>query len=566
MTNLTDKLLELGSRWNLAVLEEEIRKIEADTSISVGFLGDFNSGKSTLLNQIVSIDGLLPTDTEPCTVVATKLVSVAGLTGPEYYRFDGASALSSIDHPTFDDMVRGRVSGLPIAHVPCSPGFPSGFVLVDTAGLGSLDLAHDSGTIRELLYLDATVLCVEAVKGGLPASILTFLKSAAFKHLRQTCIVAVTKADLVPSAADLNKIVTKVAGGLAGAVGFKPEEANQRVFTVSAGPEAKIRDLSGLRNALEAVVVKRRTSIQAERQARATQRLLPLAIRLLEQQHSAIREPDDAFAVRISELDNSIEGVRKVRKAHEDRMEKLQGDIRNGIRNACDTFRPVLAAAKNATEIDEACAKFSESLSSAVQRCLQKVDDSFRIDAAFQSADMKRMLSRVNDAAAFGKMMATACVVSLVAPGAGAAANTIEAAEGAAVQKIASQGPAQITARAASQGALTNAGFAVLKTLNDINPVNFIGDMIAEEVKLGRLQYYLDRIAGSAAGYATRLVEEYYQTEYFAPAERELDSLKKALEDVACQRRTDLNQRVTRCASLLNDIEELRKLNPVEAV
>jgi hypothetical protein len=564
MSNLTERLLDLGNRWNLALLKDEIQRIEADFLIFVGFLGDFNSGKSTLINEIVGIEDLLPTGEEPCTAVGTKVIAVDGLTGPEFYRCEGDSTLASVGRPTFDDTVQGKIRGLPIVHVPSSPRFPSGFVLVDTAGLGSLDLAHESSTIGELLHLDATVLCVDASKGGLSASISNFLNAPAFRHLKHSLLLAVTKADLVPSAVDRNKIVAKIASDVARAVGFEPEEAKQRVFSVSAGPEAKSRDLSSLEKALEAVVMKRRASIQAERQARATRRLLPLAIRLLEQHRSSIREPDEAFRIRVSELESRIEGVRKVRKAHEDNMEKLKGTIRRDVKEVCERFAPDLAGPRNAAELDEACGRFSGELERVMVRCLRGLDESFQLDAASRGAEMKRMLSRVNDTAAFGKMVATACIVSFIAPGAGHLANAAEAVEGATVQTIASKGAAQIATQTASRSVLADIGLGVLRTLNDINPVNFVGDVIAEQVKLGRLNSYLACIADSSAREAARVVEAYYEKEYFAPAERELESLKKSLQAAESERRTDLNQRLARCATLLDDIEQLRKLGPAE--
>ena len=80
-----DVLREVAGRWDLRMLDEDIEHLVSDRSVQVGFLGDFSSGKSTLINELTGVDDLMPTQLEPCTARAGEVVSTPDLDAPEYF-------------------------------------------------------------------------------------------------------------------------------------------------------------------------------------------------------------------------------------------------------------------------------------------------------------------------------------------------------------------------------------------------------------------------------------------------------------------------------------------------
>lgn len=563
MTDLIKTVLDVGNRWAIPGINDEIKRIEADTAVSVGFLGDFASGKSTLINEMIGMDNLLPTGVDPCTKFG-KIIAVEGLASPEFYQMDGNAALAEIGRPTFEDMVRGKVHGVPVAHIPARQSFTEGTVLVDTAGIGSIDVAHERATFSELSYLDAAVLCVDASKGGLSSSILTFLRAPRFRHLRPALIVAVTKADL-QTRLDLDKIVLKIAADLAGSLGFTDEEAKQRVFPVSAGPDAVTREISLLHKAIETIVLTRRAEMRAERRTRAMQRLLPLAIRLLEQQRSAIQEPDGSFASRISELERNVDSVREVRNAHTVKMENLKASIRDDLTAVCKQHHSVLATETNtAQELEKAAGGFFIALEKAVQRHLRDLDASFENDVTSRGGDVRRMLAQTNKFNDFGKKVATSVILAALSGGTSVAANAGEAVGGAALQTVAAKVSVKAAAQAVARSVVERVGLGLLKTLNDVNPVNFVGDQIAALVKEKQLGSRLERLSAEIARDASQLVETFYEKEHFGPAERELALLKKGIETAQIARRADIDQRLSQIDSLETDIRRLRTFEALE--
>ena len=70
-STVLETLCEVAERWDLQLLEEDIHSLTSDHSVQIGFLGDFSSGKSTLINELTGVEDLMPTQLEPCTAKAS---------------------------------------------------------------------------------------------------------------------------------------------------------------------------------------------------------------------------------------------------------------------------------------------------------------------------------------------------------------------------------------------------------------------------------------------------------------------------------------------------------------
>ena len=89
---MREKLLrELAERYGLAELTEELDRLAADETIEVGFLGEYSSGKSLLINSLVGQEELLPVQVEPTTARLGRVAAVEGLEVPRLFvlREDG---------------------------------------------------------------------------------------------------------------------------------------------------------------------------------------------------------------------------------------------------------------------------------------------------------------------------------------------------------------------------------------------------------------------------------------------------------------------------------------------
>ena len=281
-STVLETLREVAERWDLQLLDEDIHRLTSDNLVQVGFLGDFSSGKSTLINELTGVEDLMPTHLEPCTANAGQVVSTPDLEAPEYFRVDPNGEMTSISQFDFDDLTCGRTDGRPLVRLPSRNGFPAGFIFLDTPGLSTLIEEHTEVTLGELPFVDAAVICVDIRKGGLTSTVTEFLKSPGIRHLQHRFLIALTFADQL-SVPTRQEVAGKVASTLSQTVDCSESEAADRIVVVSAGPEAVDRDVSTLRTAIQEVFENRKESLMAERQLRGAGRLVPRTIALLDQ-------------------------------------------------------------------------------------------------------------------------------------------------------------------------------------------------------------------------------------------------------------------------------------------
>lgn len=360
-----ETLREVASRWDLEILADDIQRLTSDDAVQIGFLGDFSSGKSTLINELVGVEDLMPAQVEPCTARAGQVISTSSLEEPEYFRVNDEGEQTAINRPDFDDLARGHAPGHPLVRLPSRPGFPEGFVFLDTPGLSTLIEKHTEITLGELPFVDAAVICVDISKGGLTRTVTDFLTSPGVRHLQHRFLIALTFAD-GKSDTERAAVVEKTADILAQTIDCSKSEAEGRIVVVSAGPEASKRDVSALRTAIHEVFETRKEFLMAERQHRASMRLVPRTISLLEQVRGGLLESQENFAGRKKEADE--QRVRLAQELHQQRQrfDKSRDDLRRDVQAICDHYQASFAAASDDLAIQQVSDEFTAELATKV--------------------------------------------------------------------------------------------------------------------------------------------------------------------------------------------------------
>ncbi len=126
------ELHEIAARWEVESVLRALSEAESSSSITVGLLGDFSSGKTTLINELVGVPDLLPTRLEPCTATAGLIIAVEGISEVAAHRLLPDGTLSAVSQAELDDLSRGLIPGRPVVHVPSTPALPAGVGLADT--------------------------------------------------------------------------------------------------------------------------------------------------------------------------------------------------------------------------------------------------------------------------------------------------------------------------------------------------------------------------------------------------------------------------------------------------
>lgn len=562
-----ETLREVAARWDLDILAEDIQSLASDDAVQIGFLGDFSSGKSTLINELVGMEDLMPAQVEPCTARAGQVVSVPSLEEPAYFRVDDEGEQTAINRPDFDDLARGDAPGRPLVLLPSRPGFPAGFVFLDTPGLSTLIEEHTEITLGELPFVDAAVICMDIRKGGLTRTVTDFLTSPGVRHLQHRFLIALTFADQLPEH-ERTTVAEKTADTLAQTIGCAKSEAEGRIVVVSAGPEATERDVSALRTAIHEVFEGRKASLMAERQDRASVRLVPRTISLLEQMRGGLLESKEDFALRKKNVDEQRKKLDRELHQHQQRLDQVRGDLSREARAICDQYQARFATTSDDLAIEQVSSEFTAALATTVRNHFAKLGQQLELyDAGINTTEIENLLKDTDKIVSLGATLATAALFAAISPAAGLAATAGEATGGAALRAAAAKTVAKAGTKtaikiAASEG-LKRIGRSVLTVLHEINPANIASDFVGEWLKNKRLAEPMDRIRQEFSTQAMRNIEAYFESELFQPLENQLEEVQSTLSQLEEERRDDLKDRTDKVSRIDADIARLRKVGQV---
>jgi len=112
-----DLLLNLAEKNGFVNLKTRINKVDTDVSIQIGVLGEFNSGKSTLVNAMIGRK-VLPAIDKPTTGSITEVIAKNELERIRYFQYDDASNLQKISALEFSDIAMGQKRGTAVLEVP----------------------------------------------------------------------------------------------------------------------------------------------------------------------------------------------------------------------------------------------------------------------------------------------------------------------------------------------------------------------------------------------------------------------------------------------------------------
>lgn len=526
-------LAEVCERWGLDALAEDLSTLEQPQQLTIGFLGDFSSGKSTLINKVAGVPDLMPTRVEPCTAQAGFVVAVDGQVEPTFHRMDAEGELHPVSRPEFDDLARGLGEGRPVAHVAPCPGLPAGFVLADTPGLASLQTSHIEATFGELPFMDAVVLCLDLQKGGVSKANLDFLTQPVLAGLRDRLLVALTHGDK-RSSADAEKIRTKVIGTLSKALSISETVLAERVhITAAVSDDPAQIDVAAFRESLDRLLAAKRTQMQQERREHTAHSLLPRAQRLLREKIQHLSATDEAAMARRAEIEAKIQDTKKEWERFEARLKDLQTSLDHELQSVAKRFVAPLADARTEQEVNSVCEKLLNRLTHTAQELVGEFASSMHIELASLDSELRSTLGSVNRTNELAVTLVTGALMAVLIPGGGVAGNAVQATGGAAAKQVALKTSAMATTKVVGLKALVG----LAKVIRDVNPVQHAGNFFARSFAEDKAKNSVPVLAADVSHQTGRQLAAAYRSLHFDPLERELHELRSALEQAETERR-----------------------------
>ncbi|MFI5842515.1 dynamin family protein [Catenuloplanes sp. NPDC051500] len=182
---------------------DRARERIADRGHRVAVIGEFSSGKTTLINALLGAE-VFPVSARPTTSAAVRIsygarpeVRALFKDGSEW-RSDSDDVLGALKHLTTGDDLAPQVTAVELRHP--ARLLRDGLVIVDTPGTNAED-GHSEIARQAVLDADAALIVLSAGR-LMPATLADFLTATLDPHLLSRCLYVVTRMDEVDEDAD----------------------------------------------------------------------------------------------------------------------------------------------------------------------------------------------------------------------------------------------------------------------------------------------------------------------------------------------------------------------------
>lgn len=365
MTDLNDLLCYLDSKYLLS-LDDKIKAIENGPTLKIGFIGEFSSGKSSLINSVLGTK--LPVDIMPTTKAICIIEAVNGISEYRYFKEVNYVRLP-ISWEEFDCILNGEKSDAAVAviQIPPTEVLAAGYVFVDTPGIASINANNNEAdlTYDYLAELDAAVVCLRIDDGTLKSSLRDFICRPELKLIQHRMFFALTHSDLKPKDAELEvkkQIVTDLIK-LKSYNKFDIYNPEKKVLTISskdANNDEKL--LSFLRGGIYG-----NSAISTERKLKNYLALAANAQTQLELLEDTINyEEDNSLEDRIKEIKESIEELEANKSKVESDINSRLSTIKSEIKDCISNYKDSIVNASSEEERENEVRSLNESIASYI--------------------------------------------------------------------------------------------------------------------------------------------------------------------------------------------------------
>ena len=198
---LQKELGEIAERHRLAENRVRIAAIQPGSiQTKIAFLGEFNTGKSTLLNALLKRK-LLPMLATPANANITEITfGEEEFARVQRINEDGLAEISPIPWSELANEILGNSPGKKILLTLKDSDFPSGDTLfVDTPGVASIESTHDDITYGYLPDVDVAFVLLNPHQGTVPKTLVQFLTHFPPALLEKIYFVIGRKDEIPPN-------------------------------------------------------------------------------------------------------------------------------------------------------------------------------------------------------------------------------------------------------------------------------------------------------------------------------------------------------------------------------
>jgi hypothetical protein len=463
------QIVDILTKYGFSNLIERLNKLDEDIALRVGFLGEFSSGKSSLINAILG-KKILPTMDQP---TSKRVVEIEGsnVENVQYYKRTDDGSLEGISAIDFSEMSMSHGNNVVYLKVPTNNFLQKGYLLIDTPGIHALDESDQDITFGYLQFLDAAVICQDIQKGTLPQSILDFLVKPEIKPIINNFLFAITKSDLKSEESQkeiLNEVIQQLKK-LNMEYNLGLNDIEKKVILVSDK-----ESLETLEKSFASTFIMAKDKLLRERKEKETQKIIEEAIKLLKEHRDNLDLNTDEIADKEHLIETDISKIKKEKNLINDRFKKVSRTLEDGIYDELQLFAEKVGNLSEEDELNMAIEDLKDNIENLAIRTIHKNFDDIQFDhlKGAEFVALKNDIKKILDVADIGKTVGTFVLFSVLLPASGAVGGFLEGSVGVWLRRIG-------MSKNAAQGVLKQFG-QIGQYINKINPVDMAVNKLSQ--------------------------------------------------------------------------------------
>ena len=584
---MKEKLLEIANKYDLEEIREKLDSLSPEKlTLSIGFLGEFSSGKSTLINALIG-KKVLPAMEKPTTKSIIEIIPTKEVENLEFYEKDENENLMPIEPVDFQEIALGRREGTGVIKVRPSEILQEGYFIVDTPGISSLEKTDIDITYGYLPFLDGAVICQDINYGSLTDSILNFISKPSIKPIINNFIFALTKADTKPEASvkEIKKHIVDLLVEKAEDLGLNPANIESRVVAVSglkALEENNDSYIDELKEAFKVVLLNRKKSMLKAKESKELIAIGEKTIEILTNMKNNLTLTDDELDKKEEEIKKEIKRLEEEKEKFVKKLEAYKEKLCDRLDKTAERYVPAFESITDPQEAEGVVNEFVDEIKTITETQTTGFMDGIQVpNLKYIGEGLKTSLKNTIKHIDVSVLVATSVIFALIAPGAGAA-DAVQAGGAGLAQKSGEIAKAIQTTSKAKKATevLKEAGEAIksegvgkkllrgfgkaLEIIGEIeksiNPLEYVGDYIKSKMVFKKAKAQLYRISANVCDQVTSEVEQQIRDIVFSKLESNLDSQEQAIEYIRKERLNKLEEINKKKIEIENDIEELRNV------
>ena len=461
------KLLEIVEKYNLQEIKTKIEKIDKETpNVNIAFLGEFSSGKSSLINLLLN-KKILPTMDKPTSkrIIEIEAKNVEKII--PYQIIDNEKKV--INMLDFDELSVSSGDEKIYLEVPMNDFFKENYLIIDTPGISSIDKTDTDITFGYLPYLDGAIICQDIQKGTLPDSLLNFLLKPEIKPIIDNFIFAITKSDLKSPEAQLKikNDVIKQLETLKQKYNLNLNDIDKKVILTSINS-----DLKDLKNSFEINIINKKAIILQQKKQKEINKIIGKTIHLLNEYKNNTGLDTSELEEKSKVIQNEINTLKSQKSNIEKKLHKLSNNLNTKLQNEFHNFITQVKSIKSPDEVNILEENLQNNIENIISSSVNTTFDE-EINFNYSIIDFTHTFKDIIKYTEYAKLVSTMIITDILLPGSGVM-SVVEGAEGALVRTI-----IQDSAKNSNSSSVIG---NIAKIINQINPVEIVGDVIKNQI------------------------------------------------------------------------------------